>query len=82
MFVTASAAKFFFYTSEIFLNFKLFPPFPSQGIKTYLWNCEDSEAVLVCLCFPFGEGWGHCYVVSKHLSDSRAQSENRSGSVL
>ena len=77
MFVTASAAKFFFYTSEIFLNFKRFPPFPSQGIKTYLWNCEDSEAVLVCLCFPFGEGWGHCYVVSKHLSDSRAQSDRK-----
>lgn len=58
MFVTASAAKFsFLYTSEIFLNFKLFSPFPSQGIKkTYLWNFEDSEAVFVCLCFPFGEG--------------------------
>lgn len=50
MFVTASDASVFLYFRSIF-DFKLFPPFCSLGIKTYLWNFEDFEAVFsVSLC--------------------------------
>lgn len=44
MFVTASDAWIFLHFRNI-LNFILLPPLPSRGIKTYLWNFEDFEAV-------------------------------------
>lgn len=56
MFVIASDASLFLYSKSIF-DFNLSPPFCSPGIKTYLWNFEDFEAVFsVSLCsFWLGE---------------------------